>query len=137
MKRAVLGLTAVACAIAHGGLALFDFEDGSEARIVAESAHGDACATNICATSGARALWMGPHGEEPPEDGYAFATVSWTDSAKNDWSRFDRLVFDATNLSGDGRNLVLYLYDAKMRKSTKPSRAVISKVAPPMVFGVM
>ena len=116
MKTVALVWTVVACAVVRGGVTLFDFESDAEARIVPERGHGDAYATNFCATSGSHALWMGPQGAEPPSGDYGFATVSWTDRAKDDWSRFDRLVFDATNLSGDGRSLVLYLYDTEMKK---------------------
>ena len=101
---------------ARASLTLFDFENEAEAKIVPERRHGEAYVTNFCATSGSSALWMGPEGAEPPSEDYGFATVSWTDRAKDDWSRFDRLVFDVTNLSGDGRSLVLYLYDTDMKK---------------------
>ena len=111
---AVLAIGSVAGA--SGSMVLLDFEDASEVRIEPLKAHGDAYATNFCATSGTRALWMGPEGAEPPSEDYGFATVLWNDRAKDDWSRFDRLVFDVTNLSGDGRSLVFYLYDTDMKK---------------------
>ena len=108
-------LAGIACG-ACGSMVLFDFENDAEAKIVPERRHGDAYATNYCATSGTRALWMGPQGAQPPSEDYGFATVSWNNRAKDDWSRFDRLVFDVTNLSGDKRSLVFYLYDTDMKK---------------------
>ncbi len=113
-------LAGIACG-AHAGTALFDFENDAEVRIVPERRHGAAYVTNICATSGSRALWMGPENGQPPDEGYGFATVYWTDPAKNDWSRFDRLAFDASNLSSESLTLVFYLYDSsgKKRKSAR------------------
>ena len=117
-------LAGIACG-AHAGTALFDFENDAEVRIVPERRHGAAYVTNICATSGSRALWMGPENGQPPAEGYGFATVYWTDPAKNDWSRFDRLAFDASNLSSESVTLVFYLYDSacKKRKSARFSFA--------------
>ena len=116
MKVVVAGVVACAIGGAWGGVPLFDFENASEARIVPLPRHGDTLVTNICATSGSRALWMGPHGETVPDESYGFATLYWTDPAMNDWSRFESLVFDATNLSSEDRTLVIYLYDAAMKK---------------------
>ena len=118
-------LAGLACG-AHASTVLFDFEDDAEARIVPDRGHGATAVTNICATSGARALWMGPENGQPPAEGYGFATVYWTDSAKNDWSRFDRIAFDASNLSSESVTLVFYLYDSacKKRKSARFSFAL-------------
>ena len=127
-------LSRLVCAMLLAGLAcgacastvLFDFEDDAEARIVPDRGHGATVVTNICATSGAHALWMGPENGQPPAEGYGFATVYWTDPAKNDWSRFDRLAFDASNLSSESVTLVFYLYDSacKKRKSARFSFAL-------------
>ena len=117
-RRAFFSLAVMAALCVHGALSLFDFEDDDEfsATVSGDGVQGAAVATNICATSGVRALWMGPHCGKQPKDRYGFAVLSWKDRSKDDWSRFSRLVLDVTNLSRDNRHVVFYLYDEKMKK---------------------
>ena len=122
MLRRMVVSTAVAVVAslsAHGALSLLDFEGDFESaiKVRADGAQGAATITNICATSGGHALWMGPSGGKAPAERFGFAEVLWNDRAKDDWSRFSRLSFDVTNLSRDEHNLVLYLYDKGMKKS--------------------
>ncbi|MCQ2391922.1 MAG: DUF4091 domain-containing protein [Kiritimatiellae bacterium] len=114
------GLVAYALCLgsAQAALSLLDFEDASEARIkvLADGSQGTAQVTNICATAGQASLWMGPKDGRATAGDFGFAEVHWSDAAKNDWRRFDRLAFDVTNLSASPRHLVFYLYDGTFRK---------------------
>ena len=118
MRGCLLLFAAAAFPCLYGAVTLFDFEDRTEAEVVfsRNGDTGETVVTNICGTSGGNALWMGPKDGRMPSSGYGFATVAWTDRSKDDWSRFNRLVFDVTNLSRDERHLVLYLYDRQMKK---------------------
>ena len=112
----ILAVSASTCL--YGAVTLFDFEVPAEAEVLfsGKGDVGETLITNICATSGGKALWMGPKDGCMPSSGYGFATIAWTDRSKDDWSRFNRLAFDVTNLSRDERHLVLYLYDRQMKK---------------------
>ena len=103
---------------AQAATSLFDFENPSAAVVdtPVPGKQGFAIVTNMCATSGSKALWMGPLGGKAPAEGFSFAVVRWTDPALNDWSRFDRLTLDVTNLSSEDTKLVFYLYDKDMKK---------------------
>ncbi|MBP3406074.1 MAG: hypothetical protein J6N18_08245, partial [Kiritimatiellae bacterium] len=111
---AVLGVVSAV----QGAVSLFDFENPSSVAVdtPVPGKQGFAMVTNMCATSGSKALWMGPLGGKAPAEGFSFAVVRWTDPALNDWSRFDRLTLDVTNLSSEDTKLVFYLYDKDMKK---------------------
>lgn len=131
MKRKTIHRLPVSCCIialsilptVRASVVLTDFESAGDQSVEASpnGANGKAVITNACALSGARALWMGPHADKVPDENYGFAEVFWTNPAKRDWSRADRLVFDVANLSHVERDVVFYLYDGR-RKKCKDAR---------------
>lgn len=143
--RAALSRCAAAAALLAaaplraGGAPVFDFLKPGDVtvKVRADGAQGFACATNLCSLTGTGALWMGPWREKEAKDGFGFAEIHWADAARRDGSAFDRLAFNATNLSADKRPLVFYLYDGRLRKRpgarfscTLPPRATRAVVVP-------
>ena len=71
---AVLGVVSAV----QGAVSLFDFENPSSVAVdtPVPGKQGFAMVTNMCATSGSKALWMGPLGGKAPAEGFSFAVVA-------------------------------------------------------------